>query len=67
MRLLEGPFKRFTAAWRFAPLGAGACKAEYTMEYEFSNRLVAAALEPVFRRIADSTVDAFAKRVALAR
>jgi len=66
MRLVEGPFKRFTAAWRFTPLGASACKAEYEMEYEFSNRLVAAALEPVFRRIADTTVDAFTKRVARA-
>lgn len=67
MRLVEGPFRKFAAAWRFTPLGAGACKAEYSMEYEFSNRVVAAALEPVFRRIADSTVDAFAKRVAHAR
>ena len=67
MRLIKGPFKSFAAAWRFTPLGADACKAEYSMEYEFSNRAVAAVLEPVFRRIADSTVDAFAKRVAHAR
>ena len=67
MRLVEGPFKHFAAAWRFTPLGAGACKAEYSMEYEFSSRVVAAALEPVFRRIADSTVDAFTKRIPLAR
>ena len=63
MRLVEGPFKHFAAAWRFTPLGAGACKAEYSMEYEFSNRVVATVLEPVFRRIADSTVDAFTKRI----
>ena len=66
MRLIEGPFKSFAAAWRFTPLGADACKAEYSMEYEFSSRLVAAVLEPVFRRIADSTVDAFTKRILLA-
>jgi ribosome-associated toxin RatA of RatAB toxin-antitoxin module len=63
MRLVEGPFKHFAAAWRFTPLGESACKAEYSMEYEFSNRVVAAVLEPVFRRIADSTVDAFTKRI----
>ena len=62
MRLVEGPFKSFVAAWRFTPLGASACKAEYSMEYEFSNRIVAAVLEPVFRRIADGTVDAFTRR-----
>jgi ribosome-associated toxin RatA of RatAB toxin-antitoxin module len=67
MRLLEGPFSHFAAAWRFTPLGPEACKAEYSMEYEFSSLLVAAALEPVFKRIADSTVDAFTKRIALAR
>src|SRR6185312_11967088 len=62
MRLVEGPFKAFAAAWRFTALGANACKAEYSMEYEFSSRMIAAVLEPVFRRIADSTVDAFTKR-----
>jgi ribosome-associated toxin RatA of RatAB toxin-antitoxin module len=67
MRLVEGPFRHFSAAWRFTPLGDSACKAEYSMDYEFSNRVVAAVLEPVFRRIADSTVDAFAKRLSLAR
>ena len=67
MRLVEGPFTHFVAAWRFTPLGEDACKAEYSMEYEFSNRVVAALLEPVFRRIADSTVDAFTKRIPLAR
>ena len=67
MRLVEGPFRHFSAAWRFTPLGENACKAEYSMQYEFSNRVVAAVLEPVFRRIADSTVDAFTKRLPLAR
>ena len=67
MRLIEGPFESFAAAWRFTPLGANACKVEYSMEYEFSSRVVAAVLEPVFRRIADSTVDAFTKKVLLAR
>jgi len=67
MHLVEGPFKHFAAAWRFTPLGEAACKAEYSMEYEFSTRGVAAVLEPAFRRIADSTVEAFAKRIPLAR
>lgn len=67
MRLVEGPFRTFAAAWRFTPLGAAACKAEYSMAYEFSNTVVAAVLEPVFRRVADSTVEAFTKKVLLAR
>ena len=62
MRLLEGPFKRFAAAWRFTPLEAGASKVEFSLAYEFSSRIVAAALGPVFSRLADSTVDAFTRR-----
>ena len=62
MQLLEGPFKRFSAQWRFTPLQAAAVKVEFTLEYEFSSRVVAALLDPVFSRIADSTVEAFARR-----
>ena len=62
MRLLEGPFKRFAATWRFTPLQARASKIEFSLQYEFSNRIVAKALEPGFSRIADSTVEAFARR-----
>ena len=62
MRLLEGPFWQFAAAWRFTPLEARAVKVEFSLEYEFSTRLVAALLEPVFSRLADSTVEAFTRR-----
>lgn len=64
MRLLEGPFKRFGAHWRFTPLSADAARAEFTLEYEFSSRVVAALLNPVFSRLADDTVTAFARRAA---
>ncbi len=62
MRLLEGPFRRFAAAWRFTPLGARAAKIEFALEYEFANDVAARALEPVFDRIADSMVEAFTRR-----
>jgi len=64
MRLLEGPFRRFRARWRFTPLSADAAKVEFTLEYEFSSRVVAALLNPVFSRLADDTVTAFARRAA---
>ena len=67
MRLLEGPFKSFAAAWRFTPLKAGACKVEYTMQYEFSGAVVAAVLEPVFKRIAGSIVEAFTQRACASK
>jgi ribosome-associated toxin RatA of RatAB toxin-antitoxin module len=64
MRLLEGPFRRFAASWRFTPLEAHAAKIEFHLEYEFANRLVAGALDPLFAHIADSMVAAFARRAA---
>lgn len=62
LRLVEGPFNRFSAAWRFLPLTADASKIEFSLEYEFSTRLVGKLLEPLFDHIADTMVDAFTRR-----
>jgi ribosome-associated toxin RatA of RatAB toxin-antitoxin module len=62
LRLVEGPFRHFAAAWRFLPLEAQACKVEFSMEYEFASRSVAALLQPLFARMADGMVDAFIRR-----
>lgn len=62
MRLLEGPFRRFSAAWRFTPLGREAAKIEFSMAYEFTNPLLAKALSPLFENLADSMVEAFRLR-----
>jgi len=62
MRLLEGPFRRFAAHWRFSALGGHAAKIEFVLAYEFSSRLLAKALDPLFAHIADSMVKAFAER-----
>lgn len=62
MRLLEGPFRRFAASWRFKPLSKTACSIEFSMEYEFSSSAVGKLLEPLFNTIADTMVDAFTRR-----
>jgi ribosome-associated toxin RatA of RatAB toxin-antitoxin module len=62
LQLVEGPFRRFAAAWRFQPLGAEACKVEFSMEYEFASRALAALLQPLFAKMADGMVDAFTRR-----
>jgi ribosome-associated toxin RatA of RatAB toxin-antitoxin module len=67
MQLVEGPFRQFSAEWRFTPLGKEACKAEFSLAYEFSSRLLARALDPIFARMADSTVHAFVGRAAAKR
>jgi len=64
MRLVEGPFKAFAAAWRFTALDSKACRIDFSLEYEFSSRALARLLEPLFDRIADTMVDAFTRRAA---
>jgi ribosome-associated toxin RatA of RatAB toxin-antitoxin module len=62
LKLVEGPFRHFAAAWRFQPLGERACKVAFSMEFEFASRALAALLQPLFERIADSMIDAFTRR-----
>lgn len=62
MRLLQGPFRRFEAHWRFTALGTGATKIEFAIAYEFANRVFAKALDPLFEWIASTMVDAFTRR-----
>lgn len=62
MRLRQGPFRHFAAHWRFTPLQDRAVKVEFALEYEFSSRIVAGLLNPLFGRLADDTVEAFARR-----
>ena len=62
IKLKEGPFKHMDGLWRFSPLGESACKVEFRLHYEFSNRLLEKALGPVFHHIANTFVDSFVKR-----
>ena len=62
MRLVVGPFKHFSAAWRFAPLSERACEIAFSVRYEFASRALSKLLEPLFDEIADTMVDAFKRR-----
>jgi ribosome-associated toxin RatA of RatAB toxin-antitoxin module len=61
LRLVKGPFQRFAGAWRFKPLSGEACSIEFSLEYEMAGAL-SRILEPLFDSIADTMVDAFARR-----
>ena len=63
MRLVKGPFRRFSGSWRFRPLSPEACSVDFALEYELAGPL-ARLLEPLFDRIADTMVDAFTRRAA---
>jgi ribosome-associated toxin RatA of RatAB toxin-antitoxin module len=62
MRLLQGPFRKFEAHWKFAALGGKAAKVEFAIAYEFADRILAHALDPLFEGIAGTMVDAFTRR-----
>jgi ribosome-associated toxin RatA of RatAB toxin-antitoxin module len=62
MRLVEGPFRRFSGEWRFVPLGEKACRIEFSLRYEFASRTLGKLLAPLFDGMADSMVDAFVRR-----
>ena len=61
MGLLEGPFRRLHGVWRFDEVPGG-CKISLELDFEFSNRLLAAALSKAFQLMTGSMVDAFRVR-----
>ncbi len=62
MTLTDGPFRQLDGHWRFIPLSEDACKIEFRLRYEFSNKLLDTLVGPVFHHIANSFVDAFIER-----
>ncbi len=60
--LMDGPFKHLEGSWQFIPLNDEACKIEFRLQYEFSNKLLEKLVGPVFHHIANSFVDAFIHR-----
>ena len=62
MQLVAGPFSELHGRWRFDPLGDVGSKISLFLEYDFSSKMVALAVGPVFNKIANTLVDAFQKR-----
>lgn len=62
IHLERGPFRRFEGEWHVASLSEEACKIELALRYEFDSALVGRLARGVFDRIADTLVDAFARR-----
>jgi ribosome-associated toxin RatA of RatAB toxin-antitoxin module len=62
MRLMHGPFRDLTGEWRFEPIGTRGSRVHFRVEFEFKNRLTAAAFNAVFESLCGTIVDAFALR-----
>ncbi len=62
VQLVRGPFRRLQGSWRFEPSGESGCRVALALDFEFSNRLLAATVGPVFAQITRSMMDAFIQR-----
>lgn len=62
VRLVEGPFKHLRGFWQFQSLAARSSRISLDLEFDFSNKMLALTLGPVFASIANSLVDSFRKR-----
>ena len=62
MQLTDGPFKHLSGDWYFDPIGEEGARVKFHVEFEFNNRLMAAALNSVFESVCAAMVDAFVER-----
>jgi ribosome-associated toxin RatA of RatAB toxin-antitoxin module len=62
MQLKDGPFRKLTGAWRFDAIGTRGTRVNFRVEFEFKNRVTAAAFNAVFETLCGSIVDAFVVR-----
>jgi ribosome-associated toxin RatA of RatAB toxin-antitoxin module len=62
LELVDGPFRHLRGSWQFRPLGDQACKVSVALDYHFAAGLLGRAIAPVFGKIAESLIDAFAER-----
>ncbi|QCR35246.1 type II toxin-antitoxin system RatA family toxin [Nissabacter sp. SGAir0207] len=62
MHLVDGPFRKLMGGWHFTPLSPDACKIEFNLDFEFTNKLIELAFGRIFKELASSMVQAFTQR-----
>ena len=63
MHFKDGPFRYLTGTWLFVPMGNDdGVRVEFDLDYDFSNKLFALAIGPVFNLIAQTFIDGFISR-----
>ena len=62
MHLVDGPFRSLTGEWNFEAIGERGSRVHFRVEFEFRNRLTAAAFNAMFEAVCASIVDAFVQR-----
>lgn len=56
LELVSGPFSSFLGCWQFDALNETACKVTFSLQFEFSNKLIALAAGKVFEQVASEQV-----------
>lgn len=62
MQLVDGPFRKLMGGWKFTPIGDEACRIEFQLDFEFTNKLIELAFGRVFKELAGNMVQAFTVR-----
>ncbi len=62
MRLMHGPFRHLQGEWRFEAIGTRGSRVKFRIEFEFKNRLTAAAFNAVFEALCGNIIEAFLAR-----
>ena len=62
MNLEDGPFRSLTGEWKFDPIGDEGSRVSFRVNFEFDNRLMAAALNAAFESVCATMVSAFVDR-----
>jgi len=59
---LDGPFRYLKSYWHFEDLGAGRCKVDFFVDFEFKNRVLQGVIGAVFNEAMQRIVRAFESR-----
>jgi coenzyme Q-binding protein COQ10 len=60
----EGPFRKLENHWRFTPQGPEACEVQFSIDFEFRNRILAAVAGAAFEKALLKMTEAFEARAA---
>ncbi|MFY2764998.1 type II toxin-antitoxin system RatA family toxin [Arenimonas sp. MALMAid1274] len=61
LKLVEGPFRKFTGLWQFHSLAEDACKVSLSLDFDVAGVVLGTALAVGFQGLADKMVDDFCR------
>jgi ribosome-associated toxin RatA of RatAB toxin-antitoxin module len=62
--LVNGPFRHLEGFWLFHDQSEKLSTIQFDLEFEFASKFISLAFSPVFHQVANTLIDAFAKRAA---